>query len=1180
MTDFALRFTQAAAHVLWAGTLVALAVFAFERLFVRTAAGRHALNLLGLMLTALILPVAFFVTPVMVERLAPSPRDAAARTVAVPAPVDGEPVAVVENFTPLHPDGSVEAAETTSAVSPSPVITQAQELGWERIAPWVAGAYLIGLLAMLVRMGCGFAASARIRRLGETLEPGVWTEALQRMGDAVKVRVKPALRWSREVAAPVLIGFVKPAILLPMTLTCRLSPAQIEAVLAHELAHLQRQDAWALAVQRMVEAVLFFHPAVWWMSRQMEVAREEACDDLVLEAGCDPADYAEALVICSECRLERKGMLTNLVSQLAATGKGGDRLRRRVLRLIGSGDDGAVRLGQTGWVLGVLLITGVALSLAAGAAGQADLADFNFDEPPPGYEKGVQVADRNQRFKADNLQFQASPLRWAKEGWLRLPAEGQGPGEELFLNLGLSGGYEIVEIRLFDHATRELIHDSAWQYPGEHTKDFFVERIGSGNWLRLNETGGVFPDRLDVWLRLATERGGHTFVLTANTGASASHDGGELVVTALLAGRMNERSDSTGEMQWDLATAHDQNRELTVNIENRGNRLDGRYHLVAVEKDGSRHPMDHTHFWDFQRMGPHASFQMDVALDDLDHFELVPFKDRHKFFFNGLEVPRKESAGIADLSGAIAERVVRVIQTQRLPFVTEQRLRQIQTEFATLVEAHQRDDLNDERKRAILTSIEANGAAHLFLNRYHSDEVRLLNQTYIEFPDRIKTLKWEVFMAITRAPLDSSELARLESQRRWMRDIIKGLPDERHLGRKDVLLNLEALFADPLSTQFDRPMSEAQFASFQNALMTELAEAKTGVKEDTPTGSRFIKPHNPLPFIVNDFVVKALWTQYLGKNSNTLFPLFDDDRVGGNGAGNGYVHLGFMSNRRFLGDSRALGPMENDYTVVDATTGYPDSAPPDQHETGKFAAWVTAQDKGDFGLSRAGGTSIIAVRGAKFASLNVTNWIEADAMPNDVLRATIEAQQKQRIDLNPYYTSFLAEYSTHPPMEFIGPYIGVLTKEGRLAVVQVEGFSGPEQIDYRVRPRAETEAGVERVQSPTSWGDPTEGVAIRVERVEAKPGKAEWPHPDIELTYSATNNGLFILHLPENGDRHQVEVDGRWYEWVDPRLSRMSEGSEPSSQTCSRKASSSRARDACCLLRRPLQQIVLPWRPS
>jgi hypothetical protein len=72
-------------------------------------------------------------------------------------------------------------------------------------------------------------------------------------------------------------------------------------------------------------------------------------------------------------------------------------------------------------VLGLLLGGGAALAVAAGSMKRADLADIDLDNPPGDYEKGIKVADRNQRFTVDGLRFQVMPLQWGKEGWLRLP---------------------------------------------------------------------------------------------------------------------------------------------------------------------------------------------------------------------------------------------------------------------------------------------------------------------------------------------------------------------------------------------------------------------------------------------------------------------------------------------------------------------------------------------------------------------------------------------------------------------------------------------------------------------------------------------------------------------------------------------------------------------------------------
>src|SRR4029453_8886762 len=92
-------------------------------------------------------------------------------------------------------------------------------------------------------------------------------------------------------------------ILLPLACALQLSPAQLEAILAHELAHVRRHDYLLNLIQTAIETLLFFHPAVWWMSRRIRTEREHAADDLALRAtGNNRARYADALAALEELR--------------------------------------------------------------------------------------------------------------------------------------------------------------------------------------------------------------------------------------------------------------------------------------------------------------------------------------------------------------------------------------------------------------------------------------------------------------------------------------------------------------------------------------------------------------------------------------------------------------------------------------------------------------------------------------------------------------------------------------------------------------------------------------------------------------------------------------------------------------------------------------------------------------
>ena len=92
--------------------------------------------------------------------------------------------------------------------------------------------------------------------------------------------------------------------LLPASALAGLSPQQLEAILAHELAHIRRHDYLVNLLQTLVETLLFYHPAVWWLSRRIRIERENCCDDLAVSLCGDPVAYAKALADLEELRAD------------------------------------------------------------------------------------------------------------------------------------------------------------------------------------------------------------------------------------------------------------------------------------------------------------------------------------------------------------------------------------------------------------------------------------------------------------------------------------------------------------------------------------------------------------------------------------------------------------------------------------------------------------------------------------------------------------------------------------------------------------------------------------------------------------------------------------------------------------------------------------------------------------
>lgn len=134
-----------------------------------------------------------------------------------------------------------------------------------------------------------------------------------------------ALCVSDSLRVPTALGFLDPMIVIPAWAIEELSPAELNSILIHELAHLQRRDDWTNLAQKIVRALLFFHPAVWWIERKLSLEREMACDDVVLAETSNPRAYAQCLVSLTEKSFMRRGLA---LAQAAAT-----RMRQTSLRV-------------------------------------------------------------------------------------------------------------------------------------------------------------------------------------------------------------------------------------------------------------------------------------------------------------------------------------------------------------------------------------------------------------------------------------------------------------------------------------------------------------------------------------------------------------------------------------------------------------------------------------------------------------------------------------------------------------------------------------------------------------------------------------------------------------------------------------------------------------------------------
>lgn len=175
---------------------------------------------------------------------------------------------------------------------------------------WMTTCWMIGTMLFTLRLAGSWWYVSSLRTNALTVE-GQWHKQMMSLAKQLDVRFIPELAESTRVTAPVVIGYLKPVILLPVGMISWLGTAQIEAILLHELTHIKRHDYVVNILQALIEAVLFFNPFVWIASSIIRREREHCCDDAVIMYS-DPRTYATALAQLEEMRLTRTGLALSL----------------------------------------------------------------------------------------------------------------------------------------------------------------------------------------------------------------------------------------------------------------------------------------------------------------------------------------------------------------------------------------------------------------------------------------------------------------------------------------------------------------------------------------------------------------------------------------------------------------------------------------------------------------------------------------------------------------------------------------------------------------------------------------------------------------------------------------------------------------------------------------------------
>jgi beta-lactamase regulating signal transducer with metallopeptidase domain len=254
----------------------------------------------------------------------------------------------------LEPAGG-SSEELTENVGPPSRPTRGRVESALEAAVWI---WLGGVALLLLRTVRGWWRVHALQAVSRSLEASPWQDAADRIAASLRISYAVRIVESSLVEAPAVIGWMAPVVLLPLATVAILTPFQVHAILAHELAHVRRNDYLVNLLQTMAETFLFYHPAVWWLSARIRLEREHCCDDVAVDVCGDRAGYAAALASLEASRG------TDAAWSLAATG---GQLLGRIRRLLNVPKAEDARL-PTWPVVAAMLVVGVVTVAAAGGA--------------------------------------------------------------------------------------------------------------------------------------------------------------------------------------------------------------------------------------------------------------------------------------------------------------------------------------------------------------------------------------------------------------------------------------------------------------------------------------------------------------------------------------------------------------------------------------------------------------------------------------------------------------------------------------------------------------------------------------------------------------------------------------------------------------------------------------------
>ena len=425
-------------------------------------------------------------------------------------------IKVVDRDTAAHTAGAASAGPTASerlvALTPALLLL------------WICGVSILTL-----RLLTGWLWVQRLRRIGVDAADEMYREAASRLARRLHITRTVMLLRSSLVEVPTVVGFLKPVVLLPASALAGLTTQQIESILAHELAHIRRHDYLVNLLQTLVETVLFYHPAVWWLSRRIRIERENCCDDLAVSLCGDPVAYAAALADLESLR--SAGPLPGRHIAMAATAGS---LLRRVRRLLGAPASHSGR--GPAWLAG-----SVALLLVGGIVVGAD--GLRQERSPVSQPAPAGLTMRTLAQASDMLREAAPsvaiPLTARARASVRaavasVPTAGlpafapAAPAAPEVAPAPAAAPAAAVQSASISHQVNDSNGNWSWSNNGDHLEvsysgtfeftddDTDVRQLSSGGWLKISDGKWLFG-RHSVEIREHDGRLEHLYYVNATT---------------------------------------------------------------------------------------------------------------------------------------------------------------------------------------------------------------------------------------------------------------------------------------------------------------------------------------------------------------------------------------------------------------------------------------------------------------------------------------------------------------------------------------------------------------------------------------------------------------------------------------------------------------------------------------